>query len=415
LVDALLADLEACVVGAGTVLRDASGSLAFFTATELPDEVVERASTHIRERLGAYARRDRVIADRRAVGADRVLSDPTALAVTVGSLTLRYLDRRVVGTDWQMGASLIQERPPRFVFASLKGGVGRSTALSVVAAEAARQGRNVLVVDLDLEAPGIGSMLLTEDRLPDYGTVDYLVEANLSPIAGVEIDALTGTSPLTAGAGLVNVAPVFGKRTLAAPENYLAKVSRAMTEAVLPHGQRVPLREKISGLLESLEARRRYDIVLVDSRAGLAELTAGPLLGLGATVLLFGTAQRQTLEGLRMLLAHLRSLPTDGPPLRALKMVHAKAHHEPSLLAFKDDLWDLFSEYVYEEQDGIEGFNFGPDDPAAPHDPILIPLDPAFADWDPTAEPSKLLEPYYTRSFGDLLKYVADSLPVDKA
>ena len=44
--------------------------------------------------------------------------------------------------------------PYIFTFYSFKGGVGRSMALMNVAYTLAGQGRHVLVVDMDLEAPG---------------------------------------------------------------------------------------------------------------------------------------------------------------------------------------------------------------------------------------------------------------------
>lgn len=197
-----------------------------------------------------------------------------------------------------------------------------------------------------------------------------------------------------------------------APANYLAKVSRAMTEApsTLHNGSSVA--DKISQMLGALESRRTYDIVLIDARAGLAEVAAGPMLSIGVSVLLFGTPQAQTLQGLRFLFAHLSSLVNEGQrsPWQALKMVHAKAQLAKSHERFKDQLWDLFSEYLYEEQVGLEGFNFDPGAVDAPHNPIPIPLDSAFTDWDPVSEPSQLLEDYYSRTFGALLQYVEDSL-----
>ena len=83
---------------------------------------------------------------------------------------------------------------PRIVFASLKGGVGRSTALCVLAAHFSRHGRRVLAVDFDLEAPGIGTMLLDEQELPPFGTLDYLVENGISGIDNAFVADLAGNS-----------------------------------------------------------------------------------------------------------------------------------------------------------------------------------------------------------------------------
>jgi len=49
--------------------------------------------------------------------------------------------------------------PYLFTFYSFKGGVGRSMALMNVAYTLAGRGRHVLVVDMDLEAPGLSGFL----------------------------------------------------------------------------------------------------------------------------------------------------------------------------------------------------------------------------------------------------------------
>jgi hypothetical protein len=173
------------------------------------------------------------------------------------------------------------------------------------------------------------------------------------------------------------------------------------------------LSQKLTHMLQALEAIRRYDLVLLDVRAGLAELAAGPLLGLDAEVLIFVTAQEQTLQDLRFLLAHLSWLVAgrSSPPWARLKMVHAKAKLGVDYRAFRDYVADLFATYVYEEADGLDEFNFSADDPDAPHAPITIPLEPEFADWDPIRRPDSRLKAFYERTFGDLIAYVRDLIP----
>ena len=412
LLEVLAAELSLDVMTGGVVLRDASGRLAFFADSELDEAQHGRVSSAVRERLGPYARPDRVVVCSSAPGAKAILADSDAKVLQVAGARVRYLDRRVVGADWLRTPARLHVRPPRFVFSSPKGGVGRSTALSVVAAAQAAKGRNVLVLDLDLEAPGVGSLLLTSDRLPSLGALDHLVEQNVRAVSTDELDSFVGTSGLTSGAGLVDVVPVVGTSSRNAPQNYMSKLSHAMVERLATNGEPVSVAAKIRAMLSQLEGRRAYDLVLIDARAGLAELAAGPLLGLGANVLLFGTAQPQALDGLRFLFAHFSSLvpPGEPTPWQALKMVHAKAQSSETHQRFKDDLWELFAEYLYEELEGLEGFNFDADDPDAPHNPIVIPLDTAFADWDPASQPAKLVEEYYTRTFEGLLSFVNDVL-----
>jgi len=57
--------------------------------------------------------------------------------------------------------------PYIFTFYSFKGGVGRSMALMNVAYTLAGWGRHVLVVDMDLEAPGLSGFLHRSEELAD--------------------------------------------------------------------------------------------------------------------------------------------------------------------------------------------------------------------------------------------------------
>lgn len=64
----------------------------------------------------------------------------------------------------------------RVVFYSYKGGVGRTTALIQTAFQLARQGKRVVLVDMDVEAPGLQALLPPTDKLVDEGLIDYLWE-----------------------------------------------------------------------------------------------------------------------------------------------------------------------------------------------------------------------------------------------
>jgi Mrp family chromosome partitioning ATPase len=63
------------------------------------------------------------------------------------------LDRQIIGQDWiRPNFAPVNALTPVLTFFSCKGGVGRSTALAIVASDLSERGKNVLIVDLDLEA-----------------------------------------------------------------------------------------------------------------------------------------------------------------------------------------------------------------------------------------------------------------------
>ncbi|MCG5517239.1 MULTISPECIES: hypothetical protein [unclassified Ectothiorhodospira] len=49
--------------------------------------------------------------------------------------------------------------------------MGRSTAMMLWGRELVRQGRTVLLVDLDLEAPVLGAYMLEPEHRPAYGVL----------------------------------------------------------------------------------------------------------------------------------------------------------------------------------------------------------------------------------------------------
>ncbi|WP_298280131.1 AAA family ATPase [uncultured Bradyrhizobium sp.] len=310
------------------VVRDAGGRLAIVLPVNVDELKLEELKDSIRASLGAYARPDDPIVDTAYPGAQRLLEEASRQAVTkVGPYSVRLLDRRVVGSDWLRSPAATATEVPRFVFSSLKGGVGRSTALCIVAAHMSRKGLRVLAIDFDLEAPGIGTMLLDETELPDYGMLDYLVEANLANVDDDFVTELTGDSFLGASGARVTVIPAIGRRTLQNPENALAKLARAYLESTQEDGALKTITDQLSELLDKFDSLDAYDVVLIDGRAGLHETAASLILGIGAEVLLFGLDQPQTFQGYRLLMGQLDRYPSDASDdwRDRISFVHAKA------------------------------------------------------------------------------------------
>lgn len=388
-----------------TVLREPAGRLSVLYDGYLETTTRERLADLLDQRLGKYARRDFLVADRSDDLAASLFDESRRQWIHFGNDTVPIIDRRIVGGDW-LGQPAGESFPPRFVFSSFKGGVGRSTALSCAARDLARSGRNVLVVDLDLEAPGIGTLLLDEESLPRLGMIDYLTEILLSDGMGPAVDELVSVNiGSSRSGGRLEVLPAFGRSSLQRPEDFMSKLARAMLD-VGPDGTPLPVGEKIRRCLDRITAEREYDVVLIDSRAGLAELSAGPILHLGATILLFGNAHQQTIDGIRFLFAHLATLtdPGKGSLWDNLRVVQAKTASKEKQRWFREEMHALFQKYLYEELAGevLLGFNFDVDDPDSPHFPIPIPLNPVFADWSP--RDSDIADETFESTFGSFIK-----------
>lgn len=410
------------------VLRDAIGHLTIVIGKNAPNDN-ERSSldSELRRSLGAYARADQVLLYGDDPGAQTILEDQGALFLNVAGVDIRLIDRRIVGSGWLATPNEIGGPPPRVVFASLKGGVGRSTALAVTALDMASRGRNVLVVDLDLEAPGIGELMLEKNRVPTYGVVDYLVEDGIGGIPEKMLPLFVGTSHLTtSGSGRIDVLPALGLKSIEHPQNVLPKLARALIEDIDADNNLRSVGLQISSMINTIASRNFYDIVLIDSRAGLAELAAPAVIGLGANVLLFGTAQSQTIAGYRALFSALKLLAirdlSEGKSAdwRLLfKPVYAKASLNPEIAKkYAEDLYELFAENLYDRDEGNEesfsSLNYDADDADAPHAPLIIPFNQGFVDFDPMRNHEQLSAIFYEQTFRPFLDGLEDILQLER-
>lgn len=285
-----------------------------------------------------------------------------------------------VGDDRDTSGSDELRRPVRFVFHSVRGGVGRSTAVAVTAYHLANRGRAVLVVDLDLETPGLSSGLLPLDRLPVLGAVDWLAED--SPDRSD--DVLTGmvvSLPLTRGLpGSVRVVPSYGRD----PDgSYLTKLRCLHAGSLRREGASdSSWRLRLCDLVRALEEEVAPDVVLIDVRSGLSDLSLAPVTDLGAEVLLFVTDTEQTWTGYRLL---LRCWQQTGTAINLRERLHTVAAmvletgRFEYLVSLREGAWNLLRDHTYDLVEAGEEATLYPDvfsfdltDDFAPHAPIPI-------------------------------------------
>lgn len=402
------------------VIRDFEGRLG--VVLDIPAADLDHLNSAVAERLGPYARPEDPVRGRDAVGVSRITEEAnTAPVLTINGVNLRFLDRRIVGADWMARPVLESGAIPRIAFVSIKGGVGRSTALSIAATHLAQAGFRVLTVDLDLEAPGLGATLLKPEELPAYGVVDWLVENGLSGTDSTfRVDCI-GKSSLLEG---ISVVPAFGSQTLANPADALAKIARANLED-MRDGIPFSLRDQLQEMLGSFEATGDYDVVLIDGRAGLHETTAAPVLGLGAKVLLFGINEPQTFQGYSFLLAHIRDRIPGGTDWEERAwFVQAKADPEDLNDAKErfNALWSI------EEGPLAQPEKLGPDDlelvwadndapaplPKEPVPVLRILNDERYRRFNPVENRVQLDERLVRSTFGELLDWLDEQMELAK-
>ncbi len=297
---------------------------------------------------------------------------------------IRVLDRQVTGQDWLIPKDSSESAPPRLVFFGIKGGVGRSTALAMLAYKLANSGKKVLLIDLDLESPGLSGLLLPQDRLADFGVVDWLIEDAVGQ--GDEVlRRMISVSPLSESTQKeIRIAAAMGQGDLF----YLDKLSRAYADvAVGNHAE--TFTKRIHRLVKKLEELEKPDVVLIDSRAGLHDLAAVSIVGLASTAFLFATDTEQSWQGYKLLFSHWQSHPEIAVDVRRrLAIVQALFLESEQAKRAKDFLeksYGLFSEALYDEvQPGeTSEASFDLEDESAPHYPLRINWNNRFQEFSP--------------------------------
>lgn len=417
------------------VIRDVYGRLRFALNCSLADYPIEALTKlqKIQAALEPYATNAEVLShdsfsDPQAVfdSADwhRTLVELGADedGESLGTAEIQLLDRQITGQDWLRPAMRGgTAHPHRFVFFGLKGGVGRSTALCMTAWGLARRGKRVLLIDFDLESPGLSGLVLPTKKGADFGVVDWLLEEAVGQ--GDEIlPRMLSASPLAeTTVDAIRVAAAMGVGEL----DYLAKLSRAYADVPSSDGpQRMGARMRT--MVERLEAQEKPDVVLIDSRAGLHDLAAISITSLADTALLFATGGAQSWSGYRQLFSHWQHRPDVAKHVRErLVIVRAltpKTDREAAVRSFQRNAYELFSETLYDElpaeqPEGGELFHPGEKDESAPHFPILIDWDERFQEFDPMLRPEDggATEVQIEGAFGQLLERLLSRLDGDAA
>ena len=284
-----------------------------------------------------------------------------------------WVDRLVTGHDWWTVKSSISERmATRYTLYSVKGGVGRSTTSAILAWHLAQNGAEVIVLDLDLESPGLSSTMLDDNARPEFGITDWFVE-DLVGQGDFVLEAMTATPSWAQDFdGSVRIVPAHGRE----PGEYLAKLGRVYMDTDHPWTAR------LNRLLSQLESTYRPTILLLESRSGLHDIAAATVAHIDAHVLIFAVDSESNWTDLDILFRHWQSQESRGlaskirERLSIVSGLTPELDTEQYLRGFRERSWDLFRHRLYDsvaptDEPGDE-YSFDLHEEGAPHDPIPI-------------------------------------------
>jgi MinD-like ATPase involved in chromosome partitioning or flagellar assembly len=184
-------------------------------------------------------------------------------------------------------------------FYSFKGGTGRSMALVNVAADLISRGRRVLIVDFDLEAPGLDTFPFTPQAPNSPGLVDFITDY----LASGEVPDVSGYA-YEAGLGY----PISGKLWVMSAgrqdDNYDAKFKKIDWQDLYEHHNGFLLFEHLK--LQWEEAFNP-DYVLIDSRTGHTDIGGICTRQLPDAVVVMFFPNDQNLRGLFPIVSEIRA------------------------------------------------------------------------------------------------------------
>ena len=195
-------------------------------------------------------------------------------------------------------------------FYSFKGGVGRTMALVNVAVTLALRGRRVLVVDFDVEAPGLDTFDVLRPREEVPGVIDFVtqyLEVGQAPAA----DSFIGECPVIGDQGGGLWIMPSGRN-----ETYAAKFNQVDWGA---------LYERYDGFLLFEDLKEQWnrivqpDYVLIDSRTGHTDTSGICTRQLPNSVVILFFPNEQNLRGLTDVVRDIRS-EADEPRNKSIEL-----------------------------------------------------------------------------------------------
>ncbi len=250
-------------------------------------------------------------------------------------------------------------------FYSFKGGVGRTTTMMMAAIGVARRGKKVVLLDFDLEAPGVSSFF-PEEVLSRYGILDFFVECNVYP-EEINIDEFLYPvgeyCRVNQFGGEIYIFPAVGMAAQDDVEAYRKNLMRFDMDVPAYEEERTP----IDVLLSKIDSFLKPDYIFIDTRSGIHQIGGITLTRYSDLAILFFYGSRQNIEGMRMTLPILKSSNTP------FLLINSKVPVNESLAQIEKKMYiegayNALSKCDKEYQDN-EVFL---DDEAAEHYPIHI-------------------------------------------
>lgn len=295
---------------------------------------------------------------------------------------------------WPYEDALQGLKPKVVTFYSFKGGMGRTTTLASVALQLAKKGKNVMMIDTDIEAPGLATLFFDEEAIQN-GVLDYLLEHSLTSDSDIFNYVMDVTEPslLNENDGSLYVLPA-GR----VDENYLQKLARIDYQ----DHRAGALRKSICNMLEAVCGSYSVDYILIDARAGFHDMGGIAVAQLPHGAVLFGNHSRQSWDGITQVIRTISESHSDNIPI-VIADCMCDSNTSPSFIQDKERFlqkaYTVCTENYYMEGEALPGI----DASNVAHEPVFLPYDPSLRQDITLYSTGSAEEDAHVRAFADCL------------
>lgn len=264
-------------------------------------------------------------------------------------------------------------KPGVITFYSYKGGMGRTTALVATALELIRQHKNVLMIDTDLEAPGLSTFFFSDDDADGAivkGTVDYLLAKNVDSMVQPNmkdyIIPLTSPNYCAEDAGHLYLV-CSGKLD----QDFLLKLARIDSQELVEGRLKNNLEQLLKDCYAALAGNGGVDYILIDSRAGFHDMAGVVTAQIPHGVVLFGKDSSQSWYGIHQAVQTIAESQEDKPLVMLVDSSCGKNDtvSDEEKKQFRNHSYAIFEECYYsstEEHPALHAENEA-------HSPVFVP------------------------------------------
>ncbi len=291
-------------------------------------------------------------------------------SISVETPNLFYVDRHFDKLNWFYSKPKYQSPCPIACFYSFKGGLGRTTALVLSAVALAREGKKVVLIDFDLEAPGLSTLFSNDfpNSGETKGTVDYLTD-----LSSLRLE--TEKMRLSDYYFTINRQDVVGTKggeLIVFPATSM-EIGNGEGDAYLNKLSKINLSFEESQLFlpdilfNQIQKHLEPDFILIDTRTGINDIGGLFLARYAKASFLFFFGNKQNMFGLGAILERLKRMQSKFYLVNSPVPQGSLSSEEKDY--YLDASYQLFQNHYYGEDN-----SFYIRDETAPHFPIEVPF-----------------------------------------